>query len=122
MSVDTQRVTLTVPAVPEYLRLARMASADAASRAGFDYEEIDDLRIAVSELCHLLIGTGGGGVLSLELSVADHGVTIDGHVTAPGASVENEFSSAILATVVDEYTLSDGDDGRRFHVVKTPRR
>ena len=93
MSVDTQRVTLTVPAVPEYLRLARMASADAASRAGFDYEEIDDLRIAVSELCHLLIGTGGGGVLSLELSVADHGVTIDGHVTAPGESVENELAS-----------------------------
>ena len=122
MSTDGHHVALTVPAVPEYLRLARTASADAASRAGFDYEEIDDLRIAVSELCHLLIGTGGGGTLSLELWVRERGVTIDGYVSNPGSSVENEFSSAILATVVDEYTISDGDDGRRFHVVKNPKR
>jgi hypothetical protein len=42
-----------------------MATADAGSRVGFDYEEIDDLRIAISELCVLISG-GGGGVLTLE--------------------------------------------------------
>ena len=47
-------VTVTFPATPEYLRLARLATADAASRAGLDYEEVDDVRIAVSELCSLV--------------------------------------------------------------------
>ena len=53
-AVDTDEITITFPARPEYLRLARIATADAASRAGLDYEEIDDMRIAVSELCGLL--------------------------------------------------------------------
>ena len=47
-------MTVTFPAVPQYLRLARIATADAASRAGLDYEEIDDVRIAVSELCSVV--------------------------------------------------------------------
>jgi hypothetical protein len=48
--METRPVSITFPASPEYLRLARIATADAASRAGLDYEEIDDVRIAVSEL------------------------------------------------------------------------
>ena len=43
--METSPVTVTFPAVPEYLRLARIATADAASRAGLDYEQIDDVRI-----------------------------------------------------------------------------
>ena len=45
-----------------FLRLARIATADAASRAGLDYEEIDDVRIAVSELCSLVSGAVGDTV------------------------------------------------------------
>src|SRR5436190_2199940 len=52
--MEHRAVTVTFPATPEYLRLARIATADAASRSGLDYEEIDDVRIAVSELCGLL--------------------------------------------------------------------
>src|SRR6476619_4234958 len=52
--METSPVTITFPAEPQYLRLARIATADAASRAGLDYEEIDDVRIAVSELCSLV--------------------------------------------------------------------
>jgi serine/threonine-protein kinase RsbW len=118
MSGDGQHVALTVPAVPEYLRLARMASADAASRAGFDYEEIDDLRIAVTELCHLLIGEGTRGDLALEFTTADGAVTVAGHAAEPGAPNDNEFSETILSRVVDIHSVHDGADGRRFELVK----
>lgn len=120
MTAD-QRVTLVVPATPDYLRLARLASADAASRAGFDYEEIDDLRIAVTELCHLLIGADAKGDVTLEFHVASDSVTIEGHATAPGTPVDNEFSETLIATVVDEHNVTDSDGGRRFQLRKKRR-
>src|SRR2546423_11409599 len=54
-------VRLVVPAAPEYLRLVRLTAAGLASRLGFTFDEVEDLRIAVDELCfHLLGGVGGG--------------------------------------------------------------
>jgi serine/threonine-protein kinase RsbW len=113
-----QTVTLVVPATAEYLRLARLASADAGSRAGFDYEEIDDLRIAVSELCHLLIGEDARGDLTLEFTSADGSVSVAGHSAEPGTPNDNEFSETILSQVVDTHSVRDGTDGRRFELVK----
>jgi serine/threonine-protein kinase RsbW len=111
-------VTLVVPAAADYLRLARLASADAGSRAGFDYEEIDDLRIAVTELCHLLIGEGTTGDLTLEFTTRDGTVAVAGHAAEPGARNDNEFSETILSRVVDSHTVHDETDGRHFDLVK----
>ena len=36
---------------PEYLRLVRLTAAGLASRLGFTFDEVEDLRIAVDELC-----------------------------------------------------------------------
>jgi hypothetical protein len=47
------------------------------SRAGFDYEDIDDLRIAVSELCILISGVLGGEI-TLHLSMEPGIVAVDG--------------------------------------------
>jgi len=114
---DRQQVTITFPGTPEFLRLARLTSADAGSRAGFDYEDIDDLRIAVSELCALIAGTPGGH-LTLAFSVEAGGVTVDGRAE-PGSLVDNELSRSIVEAVVDEFELSSPDDGATaFHCVK----
>ena len=69
-SMETSPVTVTFPAAPEYLRLARIATADAASRAGLDYEEIDDVRIAVSELCSL-VSVDADATVTLSFAVDD---------------------------------------------------
>jgi len=114
---DRHQVTITFPGTPEFLRLARLTSADAGSRAGFDYEDIDDLRIAVSELCALIAGTPGGH-LTLAFFVEAGGVIVDGRAE-PGSFVDNELSRAIVEAVVDEFELSTPDDGAAaFRCVK----
>ena len=50
-------VWLTVPPFSEFLRTVRLVAADAAGRAGLDYDEVEDFRIAVDELCHLLMSS-----------------------------------------------------------------
>ena len=49
-------VRLVVPAAAEYLRLVRLTAAGMASRLGFTFDEVEDLRIAVDELCFHLLG------------------------------------------------------------------
>jgi len=114
-------VTVTFPAVPEYLRLARIATADAASRAGLDYEEIDDIRIAVSELCSL-VSVDPGSTVTLAFQVATGSLTVDGESRTGLAEITpNELSEAIVAAVTDEHSLSTDDGITRFRAVKRAR-
>lgn len=117
----SRHVTLVVPADAEYLRLARLASADSGSRAGLDYEEIDDLRIAVTELCHLLIGDGARGDMRLEFHTDGDGVAVIGRAEQPGTAVDNDFSETILTRVVDSHSVRDEGSGRVFELSKRRR-
>ena len=48
-------VDLTVPATSEHLRVLRLVAASLAAGLGLDIDQLDDLRIAVDELCGLLM-------------------------------------------------------------------
>jgi hypothetical protein len=59
LAVDNvNRVELSLAANAEMLFLARMTGAAVASRAEFDYERIEDLRLAIDELCVRLMRAG----------------------------------------------------------------
>ena len=57
LKIVGEDVWSTVPPYSEYLRTVRLVAADAAVRAGLDYDEVEDFRIAVDELCHLLMSS-----------------------------------------------------------------
>jgi hypothetical protein len=122
MHDESTVIRLAIPAAPEFLRLARLAAADVASRAGFSYEDIEDLRIGVDELCHLLMAPGTESQqLSLTFKLQSNAVTVDGE-GPPGAShhavIQSELSRTIVTAVVDEHDVSHDGDVLRFHMVK----
>jgi serine/threonine-protein kinase RsbW len=120
--MEPSSVTLTFPAAPDYLRLARIATADAASRAGLDYEEIDDVRIAVSELCSI-VSVESGATVRLSFGVSPGTITIDGESRTGSAAVTGTaLSQTIIAAVADEHSLATTDGITRFRVVKHSRR
>jgi serine/threonine-protein kinase RsbW len=112
-------VRLVVPAAPEYLRLVRLTAAGLASRLGFTFDEVEDLRIAVDELCFHLLGEvengddpeRGGRTMDLTYSAAADSITITGRTGASGVGPEpSELSEQILDALVDEHEVgSDGD-------------
>jgi hypothetical protein len=53
---DARRVELSLPADPHMLFLARMTAAAVATRAELTFEQIEDLRLAIDELCLGLLG------------------------------------------------------------------
>ena len=47
----TDRLKMIIPGKPEFVGTVRIAIAHAVSRAGFDIEAIEDIKVAVSEAC-----------------------------------------------------------------------
>jgi hypothetical protein len=106
----TGEIRLEIPAAPEYLRLARLAVADVGARAGWSYEDIDDLRYA--------IGAGAEhGRLSLGYAVTDSAIEVRGTgVGTTPLGAPGELARAIIAAVVDEFDLDV--DGCTFRFTK----
>lgn len=48
-------IELTVPARSEHLRVLRLVTASVAATLDLDIDQLDDLRIAIDDLCSLLI-------------------------------------------------------------------
>jgi hypothetical protein len=123
LSESTDRVHLVVPPSSEYLRTARLVAADAAVRAGLDCEEIEDFRIAVDELCHLVMSATDHYV-DLCVVTVDNRVMAHGHAPSrPGSAprTPGELSVLILDSTVDYYDVETHDDEINFAVVKHSR-
>jgi serine/threonine-protein kinase RsbW len=113
-----EEVELTIPVQADLVVLARLTAATVASRADFDVEEIEDLRLAVNELCLSLVNGGGSGRLHLVFSRDDDLIEVScryhagsaGVATASAGSSE-DLSSRILDALVDEHGQAS-EDGR----------
>lgn len=49
---DVQRVIISLPATAEFVDVIRLNLYGVASKMGFSYEEIEDMKVAVSEACN----------------------------------------------------------------------
>jgi serine/threonine-protein kinase RsbW len=121
--VDEGAVTLLVPGRPEYLRLVRLAAADAGTRAELSIDDIEDLRIAVDELTYALLGDEpSGDLLTLTYTASAGMVEIEGSVPATGEAAEvSDLSKSIIAAVVDTHEIVEDSDTRRFRFTKRSR-
>jgi hypothetical protein len=124
LAESTDSVHLVVPPSSEYLRTARLVAADAALRAGLDCEEIEDFRIAVDELCHLVMSATDHFVELWVVSVDDRVIAHGCAPSRPGSPphTPGELSALILQATADYYDVEDTDGEVSFAVVKQARR
>jgi serine/threonine-protein kinase RsbW len=125
------RIELTFPARGDLIVLARLVTSAVSARAGFDIEELEDLRLAVGELCLLtlegsdsrhgnlfvqltVLGDAIGVVCSLGGAAAPCGPSPDGDETA-------QLSQQILDALVDEHGRERQDDAVRAWLQKRRR-
>jgi len=119
-------VRLVVPAAPEYLRLVRLTAAGLASRLGFTFDEVEDLRIAVDELCFHLLGdgdepdpSGDPRTMDLVYSAGTDFITITGRTSRTGDMPEpSDLSEQILDALVDEHEVSSSNGTISFRLRK----
>lgn len=116
-------ITLILPTDTQHLRLARLVAAGVAAPAGLGIDDIDDLRMAVDELCTTLVEAGpDDGTMTLTFVQAPGEIEVRGVAPAriPLALDERRLalSKAILAVVADEHDLAPDGDSLAFRLVK----
>jgi hypothetical protein len=122
MNGQPGRVRLEVPADSRYVIVTRLAMGAVGPVAGLDEAGVDDLRLAVDELCSSLVEASGHGQLEVRCEVGTGGIDVTGR--APADSVANvdlqrlHLSERILDAVCESHSLRvDGGVGE-FHLVK----
>lgn len=117
-----QEVLLRVPAMPEFLRVVRVTASGLATRLGFSLDEVDDLRLALDELCFAIIGKGDDSkTLSVRYQLDERSLTITGESGRSNHSeglTIGELSQQILTALVDDHRLWDGDGFGHFSLTK----
>jgi len=117
-------ITLSFPARADLVVLARFTAATLGSRAGFDVEEIEDLRLAVDELVVSFEAVQAGGTVQLRCTQSGGEVLIECTVE-PGANgdsrqgiaggelwgADGELSKQLLDALVDQHGREHRDGG-----------
>lgn len=136
-------VDLSVAARPDSLQMVRLAAGFVAARAALDYDELQDVRLAIDELCSLLLEPGDDGSRTMSLrctwdvdaieftctvgdqldpddiaALAELCSTVSARTAAMGAAVDgldgrSVLSRQILTALVDEHVVVSGE-GRQI--------
>jgi serine/threonine-protein kinase RsbW len=116
---DCGEARLDLPAQPDFVGVARLALAGIASRLGFDYDAVEDVRLAVAEAMTLLLPAEGEATArSIELSATWTPEVL--RIAVSGEAVprrevdhdETAIAVMVLEALMDEATVENLATGR----------
>lgn len=114
-------VELTLPAQNRHLRLVRLAASGFTIDLGASIEWIEDLRLAVGEVCALLVEFAEPNS-RLSLSYRHYGdlITVEGRCPANSAEPISldPVAEAVLSNTVDDFRVESDDSHNFFHLNK----
>jgi len=123
-------VELRIPAVPEWVGVARLAAAGIASRLDFSIEDIEDLKLAVAEACNCCIQNGGSRDVRIACElhpdriviVVDRAGEIGKAATAPLPGDETDLGGLgvfLIRALMDDVTyVADPRSGTKLTLIK----
>ena len=112
---DSTVVSISFPPQARLVRMARLASSALATAAGADVDTIDDVKIAVDEVCAALIEVSDGSAVELTFALDHDRLALVGE-TGSRTDLEVDadrfvLSRQILRAIAEEHQLSS-DSGR----------
>lgn len=92
MDAAKKCVTLTVPALAEYIDVVRLTLYGVGSQMGFSFEQIEDMKVAVSEACNNAVlhayDEGQHGEIDIRFMIGGEGLSICIHDKGRSFEVE----------------------------------
>lgn len=116
-------VRIVIPAHNRFLRVARLTAAGIAGDLGFGLQDLDDVRVAVDELCAVIIhDVDPNAEIELRYVIGEDHLEISGRCTHPGPEPELDVVAAeLLRMTTDEYQVDADGSGRSFRMVRRRR-
>ena len=106
-------VVVRVPPDPSLSQVLRLAASGMASLAGFTVDEIEKIKVAVSEVLIALIEHGGGGPIDVRLEVDGHSFNVRARTSVAAFDPDDpdlDLSRTVLADVTDDHGIALVDD------------
>lgn len=129
MALET--IKMEVTANPEYVSIIRLTVSGIANKVGFSLDEIEDIKVAVSEACTNAIKHSLDDKFLVEFSILEDGLTIGVQDKGTGYDVtslqepdlanpkEGGLGLFIIKTLMDEVsTISNTDEGTKIKMTK----
>lgn len=115
MSVNIQ---LTLPFKAEFVSTARLVASSVASRAGFHIEAIEDIRVAIAEVCNEMVKVGGDSTRDYKIAFSIEETQLQVRFSGEDESLrkifaqkEDELGLSIIIALMDYVELcKDGED------------
>ncbi|WP_042277538.1 ATP-binding protein [[Clostridium] dakarense] len=80
---------MEITANPEYVGIIRLTTSGIANKIGFSIDDIEDMKVAVSEACTNAIKHSNDDVFNITFSRLENGLTIEIQDNGKGYDVEN---------------------------------
>jgi serine/threonine-protein kinase RsbW len=110
--MDGTRMELVIPLRAEFVSIARLTLSGVANRAGFDFDTIEDIKVALSEVCNRLIGDAA----RLDASRGGGSGGRPGGIRPAGGGAGGNWAGADPPDCKIEFLLSGRDLTLNFHV------
>lgn len=109
-SSDVGIVELTVPLLAQYAATVRTVAASLGADAGFSVDELDDIRLSLSEVFSALIDdaeASDAARASVSFSIGDGAVRVEVRTDREATSIDlDDLAIGILRSVTDEFEVT----------------
>lgn len=112
MSNISDNVMLVLPSKTEFVSTARLTASSVANRLGFNIDEVEDIKVAVSEVCNIILSRAGNQLVQFKISFEIYKDRLE--ITFTGENTElqcfedtldNEYGIYIMKALMDSVEL-----------------
>lgn len=119
MTCETIKMDIT--ANPEYVGIIRLTASGIANKIGFSMEDIEDMKVAISEACTNAIKHSNDDTFYITFNILENGLNIEIKDNGEGCDIssiplpdlenpkENGLGLFIIQTLMDEVSIESKD-------------
>lgn len=111
-NIAIDNVALVLPMKREYVSTARLTVSSVANRIGFNIDEVEDIKVAVSEVCNIILSREEEGFGQYKITFVIKPDTLEISFTGENTpfkclkdSLENEYGLYIMQALMDSVEL-----------------
>jgi hypothetical protein len=109
---------MIVPAEARYVRAVRLVAASLAADAGFDVDEVDDVRVAVDELCALFSPLDSSAAIELDFTAVDGELRVAGRYQGEGDVLAADWLVTEILTATSDEVVLPSAASPEFHYLR----
>ena len=129
--MDYETIKMEIPANPDYVSILRLTTSGIANKLGFSMDDIEDMKVAVSEACSNAVKHSEDNKVIINFNLLNNGIQIEIIDNGKGYDVdsietpdlsnpkEGGLGLFIIQTLMDEVNISSrGNQGTTIKMTK----